>query len=117
MRHREKKLNLGVPRGRRNLLMGNLATCLILHEKIKTTEMKAKSLQQFFEKLLNTAKKNDKAAAIRSISADLHGDLSSRKLMDELVKRYQDRKTGYTRITRLGFRAGDAAEMVQIELV
>ena len=117
MRHREKKLNLGVPGSRKHLLIGNLATSLVLHEKIKTTESKAKALQSVIDKLISTAKKNNKNTAIRSIGAVLHNDLSSRKMMEELVKRYQDRKSGFTRITHLGFRAGDAAPVVQIELV
>jgi large subunit ribosomal protein L17 len=117
MRHRNSKLNLGVPRGRRELLIGNLATSLILHEKIKTTETRAKALQQYFDKLMNSAKKGSKADVIRKLSAVLHSELSCKKMIEELVTRYPDKKAGYTRITRLGFRAGDAAPLVQIELV
>ena len=117
MRHRDKKLGLNISSNRKDLLIGNLATSLILHEKIQTTESKAKALQGVMERLINTASKNNEKDAIRSVGAILHGDLSSKKLMQELVKRYKDKKSGYTRITKIGFRAGDAASMVQIELI
>jgi large subunit ribosomal protein L17 len=117
MRHRIKKLKLHVPGNRQNLLIGNLATSLILHEKIQTTESKAKVLQSVVDKLINKAKGDSKNEAIREISSVLHNDLSSKKTMEELVKRYSDKKSGYTRITHVGFRAGDAAPLVQIELI
>ncbi len=117
MRHRSNKLKLNVPHNRKNLLIGNLATSLILHEKIQTTECKAKALQAVMDKLINKAKSANKNEAVRGISSVLHNDLSSKKTMDELVKRYADKKCGYTRITAIGFRAGDAAPLVQIELV
>jgi large subunit ribosomal protein L17 len=117
MRHREKKLVLGVPGNRKNLLIGNLATSLILHEKIRTTESKAKALQPVIDELINTAKNKNKNEAIRGIMGILHNDFSSKKTMEELVKRYREKKSGFTRITHIGFRSGDAAPVVQIELV
>jgi large subunit ribosomal protein L17 len=116
MRHREKKLGLNIDSNRKALLIGNLATSLILHEKIQTTESKAKALQGVMDKLIETAKKSTKKDAIRSIGSTLHNELSSKKLLEDLAKRYQDRQSGYTRITHIGFRAGDAASIVQIEL-
>lgn len=118
MRHRVKKAKLG-GRGRagRKLLLGNLATSLILHEKIKTTKAKAKAVQPIIDKLIICAKKKDKRVAIREIGAVLHNEMSSRKLFEELLKRYKDRQTGFTRISEIGFRAGDCAPLVQIELV
>jgi large subunit ribosomal protein L17 len=117
MRHKVDKLGLNINSNRKALLIGNLATSLILHEKIKTTETKAKALQGVMDKLIETAKKSAKKDAIRSLGSILHNELSSKKLIEDLAKRYQERQSGYTRITRLGFRAGDAASMVQIELI
>jgi large subunit ribosomal protein L17 len=118
MRHRVKKAKLG-GRGRagRKLLLGNLATSLILHEKIKTTKAKAKAVQPIIDKLIISAKKKEKRIAIREVAAILQNEMSSKKLFEELLKRYQDRQTGFTRISEIGFRAGDAAPLVQIELV
>ncbi len=117
MRHQVKKLYLGLPRDQRGLLIGNLATSLVIHEKIKTTTAKAKALQPIMEKLINSAKKSDKKAAIREVGKVLQNELSSRKMIDDISKRYQDKSSGFTRIVKLGFRAGDAAPVVQIELV
>lgn len=117
MRHKVKKLKLGLPRGQRKLLIGNLATSLIINEKIKTTKAKAKALQPIFERLVISAKNSDKKTAIREVNELLQNELSSRKIIEDIGKRYQSKGSGFTRITNLGFRAGDAAPMVQIELV
>lgn len=117
MRHNVQKLHLGLPRDQRDLMMGNLATSLVLYEKIKTTKAKAKALQPYMDKLINTAKKADKKIAIRDVNSMLQSNLSAKKLMQEIVKRYADKKSGYTRIVNMGFRSGDAAPVVQIELV
>jgi len=98
-------------------MLGNLATSLMIHEKIQTTQSKAKAVQPIIENLINTAKKKEKRLAIRSLNAILQSDLAARKIMEELTKRYAERKSGYTRITPIKFRAGDAAPIVQIELV
>jgi len=98
-------------------MIGNLATSLILHEKIQTTQAKAKALQPIVDKIINIAKREDKKEAIRAISPWMHSSLGSKKLIEEIAKRYTNRQSGYTRITNIGFRAGDAAPIVQIELV
>lgn len=105
-----------MPRGRRNLTMKNLATSLILHEKVKTTHAKAKFLQPLVEKLIHDAKNPNKVLAIRKVNAYVQSEMGSKKLIEELTKRFQNKESGYTRITKLGFRAGDAAPLVQIEL-
>ncbi len=117
MRHNVKKNRINRPFQARKLLVGNLATSLITHGKVKTTKAKAKAIQPIIEKLIITAKSKDKRIAIREIQKVLHTEESSRKLFDEIIKKYQDRKTGFTRISDLGFRAGDSAPLVQIELV
>lgn len=118
MRHQKKQSKLGGrKRDERRLLLGNLATSILIHEKIQTTQAKAKAVQPLVDDLINTAKRKEKRLAIRALDSVLHSDLASRKVMEELVKRYAERKSGYTRITPIKFRAGDAAPIVQIELV
>ncbi len=117
MRHQVNKLKLGLPRGQRRLMIGNLATSLIMHEKIQTTPAKAKALQPYMDRLVNDGKDTDKKAAIRSVTSLLHSEVSSRKLIEDICKRYTDKNTGYTRITKIGFRPGDNSPVVQIEFV
>lgn len=118
MRHQKRQSKLGGrPRDARRLLLGNLATSIMLHEKIQTTQAKAKAVQPLVDDLINTAKRKEKRLAIRALNSVLHSELASRKVMEELIKRYAERKSGYTRITAIKFRAGDAAPLVQIELI
>ena len=117
MRHQVKKHRLARPRDARRLLLGNLATSLVLHDKIQTTVARAKALQPFMDKLINDSKKPAKSDAIKAVMTVLQSELSSKKLIDKISKKYADRQSGYTRITRIGFRAGDSAPIVQIELV
>lgn len=117
MRHQVKKNRLSRARGPRKLLVGNLATSLILHGKIQTTKARAKAIQPVMEKLIIAAKTKAKQLAIREVSKVLQNELSSKILFEELVKKYQNRATGFTRISDIGFRAGDAAPLAQIELL
>lgn len=117
MRHKVKKHRLARPAGPRKLLIGNLATSLILHSKIQTTKAKAKALQPIIDKLIITAKRKERRDAIRITGKVLQNELSSKILFEELVKKYQDRETGFTRITDIGFRNGDSAPLAQIELL
>ena len=116
MRHKIKKPVLSRPKGQRTLLLKNLATSLILHEKIKTTEAKAKALRPIMDSLIKSAKKPNKVVAIREVKTVLQNELSAKKLIDHIAKKYDNKNSGYTRITKLGLRAGDAAPLVQIEL-
>lgn len=117
MRHRIKKVKLGRDKDHRKALLRNLATSIIIYEKIKTTKAKAKAVAPVVEKLINTAKKENETNAIRKINRIVLDKNASKKLIKELKKKYQDRKSGYTRIINIGFRSGDAAPVVQIELV
>lgn len=117
MRHRVKKVKLGSDKDHTTALMRNLAMSLIIHEKIKTTSAKAKAVQPFVEKLITIAKKKEKREAIRSIEKVLQHEDSSRKLLEVLADKYKDKNSGYTRITKLGYRNGDNAPVVQLELI
>jgi len=96
-------------------LLKSLAGNLFLKEKIKTTKAKAKEIAGFSEKLITKAKKGDLSSK-RLLGALLTKKIA-KKLVDEIAPRYKDRKGGYTRITKLGPRKSDSAEMAIIELL
>lgn len=116
MRHQVQKARLKRARGPRRLLLKNLATSLVLHEKIQTTQAKAKALQPVIDKLIRSCKKGNKTMAIREINKLMQSELASKKVMENLTQRFQNKQGGFTRIINIGFRAGDAAPLVQIEL-
>ena len=97
-------------------MLKNLAASVLLYEKVKTTEAKAKAVKPQLERLITAAKKGDLTAR-RQLLAVVPQPLAVKKAMEVLGARYQDRQGGYTRIIKLGKRAGDGAAMVQIELV
>jgi len=117
MRHKVKKVKLGSDKDHRTALLRNLAMAVIIYEKVKTTRAKANAVQPFVEKLITTAKKKEKRHAIREIERQLQHENSSKKIFEVLLDRYKDRSSGFTRITKLGYRNGDNAPVVQIELV
>jgi len=117
MRHNVKKVKLGVDKDHTTALMRNLAMSVIIHEKIKTTSAKANAVQPFVERLIEIAKKGPKMQAIRQIESLLQNEGGSRKIFDVLVDKYKERAGGYTRISHLGYRSGDNAPVVQLELV
>jgi len=96
--------------------MKSLAQNLILHEKIKTTEAKAKVLRPYVERMVTTAKKGDLTAR-RALMKDLTTEGAVKKALEVIGPRYKTRAGGYTRIIKVGTRQGDGAEMVQIEFV
>ncbi len=107
---------LGRPMGHRKALVRNLVTALLEHEKIETTEVKAKEVRIVTENMISLAKKGDihsRRQAARMIS----NKEILKKLFDEIATRYQDRDGGYTRIVKLGPRRGDASPMAIIELI
>jgi len=116
MRHRANKAKLGRMKGSRESLLKNLATSIILYEKVKTTKAKAKFVRPLVEKAISIAKVKN-VNTLRKLSAMFTVKNVVKKLVEELGPKYKGRKGGYTRITALGRRQGDAAEMAQIELV
>ncbi len=98
------------------LMLANLAAALFTHKSIKTTETKAKRLRPVAERLITFAKRGDLHARRRVLS--IIGDKTVvHELFTEIAPLVEHREGGYTRITKLGFRKGDNASMVQIELV
>lgn len=116
MRHRKKGKSLGRKAGPRSSLLRNLAASVILYEKVQTTEAKAKAVRPLVERAITTGK-TPTLAARRKLLAQFYTDHPVRKILEVLSPRYAQRPGGYTRITKLGARKNDAAEMVQIELV
>lgn len=116
MRHRKKTVILGREKGPREALLRNLATSVVLYERVQTTRAKAKAVQPLVERLI-TVGRHKKPNALKEIGKVLQTDGAIRKVLEELGPRYASRDGGYTRITRIGYRQGDAAEMVQIEFV
>lgn len=115
MRKGRKIRKLSRPRSQRKALLKGLARSLILGEKIRTTEAKAKELRPFVEKIITKARKNN-LAAFRDLRALFEQRVVS-KLTKEIAPRYKERAGGYTRIIKLGPRRGDSAKMAIIELV
>ena len=117
MRHRVKRTRLNRDDAHLAAMLKNLTTSILLYEKVKTTKPKAKLVKPIVERLISLAKKQSLQVTMKSLNAYLKDANASKKLIEELLKRYKDRNSGFVRIIPLGFRAGDAAKMVQIELV
>ncbi len=121
MRHRAAGRKLGRTTSHRIALLRNLATALLREERIETTLPKAKELRPFAEKIITLAKREGTAAqrvhARRLAARDIHDPLIVKKLFDVIGSRFQTRDGGYTRIVKLGHRAGDNADVALIELV
>ena len=116
MRHRIAGRKLSRNAAQRKALFRGLATELLRHGRIQTTEAKAKSLQPYVEKLITLARRGDLHAR-RQAAGRLYDPAILQKLFGELAEIYQDRPGGYTRIYKLGPRKGDAAPMALIELI
>ena len=116
MRHNIKGRGLGRSTNHRKALFRNLATELIRHDRIQTTEAKAKSIQPLAEKLISLARRGDLSSR-RLAARDIYDPAVLQKLFNEIGPRMQDRAGGYTRIYKLGPRQGDAAHMALIEIV
>ena len=117
MRHAKKKGKLSRNAAHRRSMMRTMSKQLIEHERIRTTQPKAKALKPEFEKLITLAKRGDLHAR-RQALAELNQDkFIVHKLFEEIAPRYSSRPGGYTRIVKLGPRRSDSTEMVYLELV
>ncbi|HUQ16656.1 MAG TPA: 50S ribosomal protein L17 [Candidatus Saccharimonadales bacterium] len=117
MAHRIDGRKLSRKQGPRLALYKNLTVSVLRYERIKTTEAKAKEVRGRVEHMITLAKRGDLTARRAVISQFPNEPLVVNKLFDELAPKYADRTSGYTRIVRLGQRLGDAAEIVQLELI
>jgi large subunit ribosomal protein L17 len=116
MRHRKKGKVLDRAKAPREALLRNLAASVILYEKVKTTEAKAKAVKPMVERAITTGKKPSLAAR-RNLMRIFYTEHPVKKILEVLGPRYATRPGGYTRIVKLGTRQGDGANVVQIELV
>lgn len=116
MRHRQQGRILDRTASSRRALFKNLAASLIIYEKVKTTEAKAKELRSYVEPLVTKGKKNTLAAR-RLLLSRLPTANAVKKVLEVLAPRYPERAGGYTRIIKLGRRQGDGAPQVLIEFV
>jgi large subunit ribosomal protein L17 len=117
MAHRIAGRKLGRKQGPRLALYRNLAVSVLRYERVRTTEAKAKEIRGEVERLITIAKRGDLNARRTVISEFPNEPLVINKLFDEIAPKYADRTSGYTRIVRIGRRQGDAAEIVQLELI
>jgi large subunit ribosomal protein L17 len=116
MRHRVAGRKLSRPTGHRMALYRNLVTDLLRHEKITTTEAKAKETRALAEKVITLGKEGTLHARRQALAFVLDKTVVE-KVFDELARRYAERHGGYTRILKLGPRLGDAAPQARLELV
>jgi len=116
MRHQQKGFKLGRTSSHRAATLAALSNALIKHKRITTTHTKAKALRMFVEPIINRAK-DDSTHSRRQVFRYLQDKESVTELFGDIASRLGDRPGGYTRIVKLGQRAGDAAPMAIIELV
>jgi large subunit ribosomal protein L17 len=117
MRHAKQKGKLSRDSAHRRALLRNLCREVIEHERIKTSQAKAKAAKPKVEKLITLAKRGDLHARRQALSELSQDKFLVHKLFEEIAPRYADRPGGYTRIVKLGPRRSDSTEMVFLELV
>jgi len=115
MKKRKRGRKFSRKRNQRKALLRSLESALILKERIRTTEAKAKEVSRFVEKQITLAK-SENLNSRRLLARKLPRKIV-KKLVNEIAKKYKERKGGYTRIIKLGQRKSDGAEMAIIELV
>jgi large subunit ribosomal protein L17 len=116
MRHLKQGRKLGRTSAHRKALLRNLATALLEHERIITTEPKAKELRRLADKLVTLGKRGNLHARRQALQT-VRSHSVVQKLFNEIAPRFAERQGGYTRVLHLGYRPGDAAAMAVIELV
>jgi large subunit ribosomal protein L17 len=117
MRHQKTRNKLSRDSAHRKALLMNLSKEVLEHERIETTEAKAKAVKPELEKLITLAKRGDLHARRQALSTLGQDKFAVYKLFEEVAPRYSSRSGGYTRILKLGPRRSDATEMVFLELI
>ena len=119
MNHQKSGRKFSRIRKQRRALIKSLIDSFILREKMTTTEAKAKEIKGLIDKVINKAKKidaNNKVAVIRDLRKSI-SVASVKKLSGEFIKKFEGRKSGYTRVVKLGRRKSDSAKMAVIEFI
>jgi large subunit ribosomal protein L17 len=114
MRHLNQGRKLSRTSAHRKALFKNLVLSLIRHERIKTTDAKAKELRRYADRMVTLGKRGDLACRRRAFSF-LQSRDAVKKLFDEIAPRFKDRAGGYTRVIKFGVRIGDAASISVVE--
>ena len=116
MRHLKAGVKLNRTSTHRNAMFRNMVTSLFKHDRIQTTDVKAKELRRWADKMVTLAKRGDLHARRQALAVIRERDVVQ-KLFKEASERYGEVNGGYTRLIKLGFRAGDAAPMTIVELL
>jgi large subunit ribosomal protein L17 len=116
MRHRRKGRQLSRTASHRRAMLRNMATSLFQHERVVTTQARAKELRPYAEKLITWARRGDLHAR-RQVERVIRDRKAASRLFGDIGPRFAGRPGGYTRIVKLGHRSGDGAEMARIELL
>tara|TARA_A100001015_G_scaffold308470_1_gene406155 strand:- start:4279 stop:4629 length:351 start_codon:yes stop_codon:yes gene_type:complete len=116
VRHRKGNKKLSKPTDQRIALLRSLSLALITHEKIQTTDVRAKQTQQYVERIISLGKDGSLHARRQALRLLPNKD-AIKKVFDVLSKNYQERSGGYTRLIKLGFRRGDSSPVSLIEFV
>ena len=116
MRHRKSGRKFGRSTSHRSAMLRNMVTSLLEHERIRTTDAKAKDLRRVAEKMITLGKRGDLHARRQALRVIRSRSVTA-KVFEDLANRFRDRPGGYTRVMKLGQRPGDAAPVSIIELV
>jgi large subunit ribosomal protein L17 len=116
MRHLKKGRSLHRSSSHRKAMLQNLAVSLLVHERVRTTEAKAKEVRRLVDRIITWGKRGDLHAR-RLAVRQVRSRTIVKRVFDELAPRYMERPGGYTRILKAGYRQGDNAPMVLMELV
>jgi large subunit ribosomal protein L17 len=116
MRHRVANRKLGRPKDQRAALLRSLVSELVIHERITTTEAKAKEASRLAERVISFGKKGSVHHRRQALALIPNKEVV-KKVFEELAPRYEGRQGGYTRVIKAGTRSGDAAPMAILELV
>ena len=114
MRHLNQGRKLNRTSAHRKALFRNLVLALVKHERIKTTDAKAKELRRYADRMVTLGKRGDLAARRLAFSFMQSRD-AVKRLFDEIAPRFKERGGGYTRVVKFGFRRGDAAQLSIVE--
>jgi len=116
MGHRDKTVKLGRTSSHREAMLSNMATSLLEHRIIRTTDSKAKALKPLVDRIISTAKRNDLTAK-RLVARTVHDKSVFKKLFSEIVPQFEGRTSGFSRVIKLGVRRGDGAPVSVVELL
>jgi len=116
MRHRKRHGKLGRDSAHRKALMRNMVTSLLDHERVETTDAKAKELRRIADRMITLGKRGSLHARRRALSV-IRDKAVAAKVFDDLAARFKERAGGYTRVLKVRTRVGDAAPMSIVELV